>query len=56
SKVSHSFIPRAIPYCLNVSDETKPLPMLVVIFAEGISSKQFLDASFEISDNDSYFT
>ncbi|KAG0179400.1 hypothetical protein DFQ28_003345, partial [Apophysomyces sp. BC1034] len=56
NKVSHSFIARAIRYCLNVFDETKSLPVLIVISAEGFSSKQFRDASFDISDNDPFFT
>ncbi|ORE09230.1 hypothetical protein BCV72DRAFT_254930 [Rhizopus microsporus var. microsporus] len=56
SKVNHSFIVRVIRYCLSVFDEAKSLLVLIVISAEGFSRKQFRNASFDISDNDPFFT
>ncbi|KAI7848341.1 hypothetical protein BDC45DRAFT_450385 [Circinella umbellata] len=54
-KVSHEFIARLMRYSLNVFDETKTLPIVLVINIDGFSSKHFCKESFVKRDNEPYY-
>ncbi|CAO3677247.1 unnamed protein product [Umbelopsis ramanniana] len=56
NKVNHAFDARAIRYCLNIFDDVKVLPVLVVIGIDGFSSKEFRDLSFDKSDSNAFYT
>ncbi|CEG82530.1 hypothetical protein RMATCC62417_17210 [Rhizopus microsporus] len=55
-KVDQAFIIRAIRYCLNAFEDTKSLPILVVISINGFSSKKFRDTSFTQAEGDPFYT
>ncbi|KAG2218860.1 hypothetical protein INT45_011284 [Circinella minor] len=54
-KVSHEFIARLMRYSLNVFDETKILPIVLVINIDGFSSKHFCKENFVQRDNEPYY-
>ncbi|KAG1285867.1 hypothetical protein G6F62_007926 [Rhizopus arrhizus] len=56
NKVNHAFVARAIRYCLNIFDDVKALPVLVVISIDGFSSKKFRDLAFDKSDGNPFYT
>ncbi|KAI9019286.1 hypothetical protein CLU79DRAFT_257302 [Phycomyces nitens] len=56
SKVDHSFVSWVIQYCLNLFDNVKVLPVLVVIGTGGFSSNEFRDSAFDKSDNNPFYT
>ncbi|GAN04955.1 hypothetical protein MAM1_0078d04422 [Mucor ambiguus] len=56
NKVNHAFVARAIRYCLNIFDDVKALPALVVISIDGFSSKEFRDLAFDKSDGNPFYT
>ncbi|KAL0078436.1 hypothetical protein J3Q64DRAFT_1872394 [Phycomyces blakesleeanus] len=39
NKVNHAFVARAIRYCLNIFDDVKALPVLILISTDGFSRK-----------------
>ncbi|CAO3575976.1 unnamed protein product [Absidia cylindrospora] len=53
-KVNHMFISRAIHYCLNVFEETKVLPILVVFNIDGFMGKSFFEKTFTIGQEPRY--
>ncbi|KAG1037895.1 hypothetical protein G6F43_012766 [Rhizopus delemar] len=56
NKVNHAFVARVIRYCLNIFDDVRALPALVVISIDGFSSKEFRDFAFDKSDGNSFYT
>ncbi|KAI9483954.1 MAG: hypothetical protein EXX96DRAFT_560282 [Benjaminiella poitrasii] len=55
-KVTHEFIARLIRYSLSVFDQTKTLPIVLVLNIDGFSSKNFRDENFVKSDNEPFYT
>jgi hypothetical protein len=55
-KVDQAFIARVIRYCLNTFEDTKSLPVLMVISIDGFSSKLFRDTSFSQAEGDPFYT
>ncbi|KAG1179785.1 hypothetical protein G6F70_001519 [Rhizopus microsporus] len=55
NKVNHAFVARAIRYCLNIFDDVKKLPVLVISI-DGFSSKEFRDFTFDKSDGNPFYT
>ncbi|KAI8060407.1 uncharacterized protein B0P05DRAFT_624775 [Gilbertella persicaria] len=54
-KVTHEFIVRLVQYSLNVFDQTKILPIVIVINIDGFSSKHFREEDFTKRDNEPYY-
>lgn len=56
NKVNHAVVTRAIRFCLDVFDNVKVLPVLVVIGVDGFSSQEFRDLAFDKSDGNPFYT
>ncbi|KAI9299605.1 hypothetical protein BJ944DRAFT_245041, partial [Cunninghamella echinulata] len=55
-KVDHFFMHRIMRYSLNLFEETKVLPIVVVINVNGFSSRNFKNNTFDKNANHPYYT
>ncbi|RCH81041.1 hypothetical protein CU098_006834 [Rhizopus stolonifer] len=55
-KVDIQFLKRLTRYCLNIHDQTKIEPVVMVFAIQGSSSKAFIEDNFNQSQNKAYYT
>lgn len=53
-KVNHLFVTRAMRYCLDVLEETKALPILIVFNVDGVTGKKFFEETSTIGNDPCY--